>query len=94
MTASGRCTWCVIFLVCHCLLSLPGWAASLLDSCPCSPPAHPLLMCLLLGGCAQKFIRQQGIPVETALRVYKRYLKYEPTHVEEYIAYLKAKVGA
>lgn len=39
----------------------------------------------------QKFIRQPGIPVETALRVYRRYLKLEPTHAEEYIAYLKAK---
>jgi len=38
-----------------------------------------------------KFIRQPGIPVETAVRVYRRYLKLEPTHVEEYIAYLRAK---
>ena len=35
---------------------------------------------------------QPGVPVETATRVYRRYLKLEPTHVEEYIAYLKAKV--
>ena len=39
----------------------------------------------------KKFIRQPGIPVETALRVYRRYLKLEPTHSEEYIAYLKSK---
>jgi len=39
----------------------------------------------------QKFIRQPGIPVETALRVYRRYLKLEPTHAEEYIAYLRSK---
>lgn len=40
----------------------------------------------------QDFIRQDGVPVETALRVYRRYLKLEPTHAEEYIAYLQAKV--
>jgi pre-mRNA-splicing factor SYF1 len=40
----------------------------------------------------QKFLMQPKIPVETAVRVYRRYLKYEPTHKEEYIAYLKAKV--
>ncbi|GAX78150.1 hypothetical protein CEUSTIGMA_g5592.t1 [Chlamydomonas eustigma] len=38
-----------------------------------------------------KFIRQPGMPVDTAIRVYRRYLKLEPTHTEEYIAYLKAK---
>eukprot|EP00200_Dunaliella_tertiolecta_P010820 CAMPEP_0202386768 /NCGR_PEP_ID=MMETSP1127-20130417/68372_1 /ASSEMBLY_ACC=CAM_ASM_000462 /TAXON_ID=3047 /ORGANISM="Dunaliella tertiolecta, Strain CCMP1320" /LENGTH=927 /DNA_ID=CAMNT_0048987473 /DNA_START=101 /DNA_END=2884 /DNA_ORIENTATION=- len=38
-----------------------------------------------------KFIRQPGVPVDTAIRVYRRYLKLEPEHVEEYIAYLKAK---
>lgn len=37
-----------------------------------------------------RFIGQAGIPVETAVRVYRRYLKLEPTHAEEYIAYLKA----
>ena len=36
---------------------------------------------------------QPGIPPETAMKVYRRYLKIEPTHVEEYIAYLKAKVS-
>lgn len=29
--------------------------------------------------------------METAVRVYRRYLKIEPTHTEEYIAYLKAR---
>lgn len=33
-----------------------------------------------------------GIPVETAMKVYRRYLKIEPMHTEEYIAYLKGKV--
>ncbi|KAF5830373.1 protein prenylyltransferase [Dunaliella salina] len=32
-----------------------------------------------------------GVPVDTAIRVYRRYLKLEPEHAEEYIAYLKAK---
>ncbi|CAD7697059.1 unnamed protein product [Ostreobium quekettii] len=38
-----------------------------------------------------EFIRQPGIPVETALRVYRRYLKLEPSHTEEFIAYLKSQ---
>uniref|UniRef100_A0A061S5R0 Pre-mRNA-splicing factor SYF1 n=1 Tax=Tetraselmis sp. GSL018 TaxID=582737 RepID=A0A061S5R0_9CHLO len=37
------------------------------------------------------FIRGDSVPVETALRVYRRYLKLEPTHAEEYIAYLQSK---
>lgn len=40
----------------------------------------------------QKFLMQPGIPQETAVRVYRRYLRLEPTHSEEYIAYLKSKV--
>ena len=36
---------------------------------------------------------QAGIPTETAARVYQRYLKLEPTHAEEYIAYLRSKVS-
>jgi len=36
---------------------------------------------------------QPDVPVETALRVYRRYLKLEPSHTEEYIAYLKSKVS-
>jgi pre-mRNA-splicing factor SYF1 len=38
-----------------------------------------------------KFISQEGVPVETATRVYSRYLKIEPAHAEEYIAYLRGK---
>ena len=34
---------------------------------------------------------QPGIPTETAVRVYKRYLRLEPSHTEEYVAYLKSK---
>ena len=33
------------------------------------------------------------MPVDSAIRVYRRYLKLEPTHAEEYIAYLKVKVS-
>lgn len=40
---------------------------------------------------AQKFLMQPGVPPETALRVYRRYLRLEPMHAEEYIAYLKTK---
>ncbi|KAK3286689.1 hypothetical protein CYMTET_5767 [Cymbomonas tetramitiformis] len=35
------------------------------------------------------FVRSDGIPTDTALRVYRRYLQLEPTHAEEYIEYLK-----
>ncbi|KAK9820644.1 hypothetical protein WJX81_004366 [Elliptochloris bilobata] len=38
-----------------------------------------------------KFLMQPGVPAETALRVYRRYLRLEPLHAEEYIAYLKTK---
>eukprot|EP00775_Hariotina_reticulata_P012401 gene12401-12536_t len=38
-----------------------------------------------------RFLGQPGIPVETAVRVYRRYLQLEPTHTEEFIAYLKSK---
>ncbi|CAK0786535.1 hypothetical protein CVIRNUC_009748 [Coccomyxa viridis] len=38
-----------------------------------------------------KFLMQPGIPQDTAVRVYRRYLRLEPTHAEEYIAYLKSK---
>ncbi len=41
----------------------------------------------------QRFVMQPDMPVETALRVYRRYLKLEPSHTEEYIAYLKSKVN-
>ena len=40
----------------------------------------------------QRFVMQPEMPVETALRVYRRYLKLEPSHTEEYVAYLKSKV--
>eukprot|EP00878_Enallax_costatus_P012117 GHUV01012650.1.p1 GENE.GHUV01012650.1~~GHUV01012650.1.p1 ORF type:complete len:629 (+),score=144.11 GHUV01012650.1:374-2260(+) len=36
-----------------------------------------------------RFLGQPGIPVETAVRVYRRYLQLEPTHAEEFITYLK-----
>ncbi|BBN08894.1 pre-mRNA-splicing factor SYF1 [Marchantia polymorpha subsp. ruderalis] len=35
-----------------------------------------------------KFVGQPGVPIETALRVYRRYLKFDPTHVEEFIDFL------
>ncbi|WIA16429.1 hypothetical protein OEZ85_013118 [Tetradesmus obliquus] len=38
-----------------------------------------------------RFLAQPGIPVETAVRVYRRYLQLEPTHAEEFVAYLKQK---
>ena len=38
---------------------------------------------------SQGFIRRKGIPVDTVRRVYRRYLKFEPGHAEEYIEFLK-----
>uniref|UniRef100_A0A9I9CRJ1 Pre-mRNA-splicing factor SYF1 n=1 Tax=Cucumis melo TaxID=3656 RepID=A0A9I9CRJ1_CUCME len=34
------------------------------------------------------FVSQKGIPIETSLRVYRRYLKYDPTHIEDLIEFL------
>ncbi|KAL1208921.1 hypothetical protein V5N11_030398 [Cardamine amara subsp. amara] len=34
------------------------------------------------------FVSQDGIPIETSLRVYRRYLMYDPSHIEEYIEFL------
>ncbi|ONI10231.1 hypothetical protein PRUPE_4G035800 [Prunus persica] len=35
-----------------------------------------------------KFVSQTGIPIETSLRVYRRYLKYDPAHIEDFIEFL------
>lgn len=35
-----------------------------------------------------RFVSQKGIPIETSLRVYRRYLKYDPTHIEDFIEFL------
>ncbi|XP_050227941.1 uncharacterized protein LOC126677396 [Mercurialis annua] len=35
-----------------------------------------------------KFVSQEGIPIETSLRVYRRYLKYDPSHIEDFIEFL------
>ncbi|PRQ28734.1 putative tetratricopeptide-like helical domain-containing protein [Rosa chinensis] len=34
------------------------------------------------------FVSQKGIPIETSLRVYRRYLQFDPTYVEDYINFL------
>ncbi|KAF7801355.1 pre-mRNA-splicing factor SYF1 [Senna tora] len=34
------------------------------------------------------FVSQKGIPIETSLRVYRRYLKYDPFHIEDFIEFL------
>lgn len=34
------------------------------------------------------FVSQEGIPIETSLRVYRRYLMYDPTHIEDFIEFL------
>ncbi|KDP20896.1 hypothetical protein JCGZ_21367 [Jatropha curcas] len=35
-----------------------------------------------------RFVSQEGIPIETSLRVYRRYLKYDPSHIEDFIEFL------
>lgn len=34
------------------------------------------------------FVSQRGVPIETSLRVYRRYLKYDPNHIEDLIEFL------
>ncbi|KAK4733500.1 hypothetical protein R3W88_007761 [Solanum pinnatisectum] len=34
------------------------------------------------------FVSQRGIPIETSLRVYRRYLKYDPSHSEDLLEFL------
>lgn len=34
------------------------------------------------------FVSQRGVPIETSLRVYRRYLKYDPSHIEDLIEFL------
>ncbi|KAJ8769194.1 hypothetical protein K2173_000969 [Erythroxylum novogranatense] len=35
-----------------------------------------------------RFVSQDGVPIETSLRVYRRYLMYDPGHIEEFIEFL------
>uniref|UniRef100_A0A2C9U5L4 Suppressor of forked domain-containing protein n=1 Tax=Manihot esculenta TaxID=3983 RepID=A0A2C9U5L4_MANES len=35
-----------------------------------------------------RFVSQEGMPIETSLRVYWRYLKYDPSHIEDFIEFL------
>jgi pre-mRNA-splicing factor SYF1 len=35
-----------------------------------------------------KFVSQPDVPIETSLRVYRRYLKFDPSHIEEFIEFL------
>ncbi|KAA8515334.1 hypothetical protein F0562_018436 [Nyssa sinensis] len=34
------------------------------------------------------FVSQKGVPIETSLRVYRRYLKYDPSHIEDFIEFV------
>lgn len=34
------------------------------------------------------FVSKKGVPIETSLRVYRRYLKYDPSHIEDFIEFL------
>ena len=89
-------------LRCHIVLQtilMPGLSKSWHCN---SKQAHPALLDKL--SCAlylhtpfppmlQKFVMQDGMPAETAMRIYRRYLQLEPMHTEEYIAYLRNKVS-
>lgn len=35
-----------------------------------------------------EFAKMEGVPAETSVRIYRRYLKLEPTHVEEFVGHL------
>lgn len=35
-----------------------------------------------------RLVSQEGIPIETSLRVYRRYLMYDPSHIEDFIEFL------
>ncbi|KAJ4833898.1 hypothetical protein Tsubulata_032931 [Turnera subulata] len=35
-----------------------------------------------------RFVSQEGVPIETSLRVYRRYLMYDPSHIEDFIEFL------
>ncbi|CAK9229215.1 unnamed protein product [Sphagnum troendelagicum] len=37
-----------------------------------------------------KFVSQQGVPTEASLRVYRRFLKFDPTHIEDFIEFLQS----
>jgi hypothetical protein len=56
---------------------------------PSVPPVTVTVTSAFRAPLPQKFIRQPGMPADTAVRVYRRYLKLEPAHAEEYIAHLK-----
>ncbi|GMY37237.1 pre-mRNA-splicing factor SYF1 [Fagus crenata] len=34
------------------------------------------------------FVNQKGVPIETSLRIHRRYLTFDPTHVEDFIDFL------
>ncbi|XP_074309695.1 uncharacterized protein LOC141644132 [Silene latifolia] len=55
------------------------------DRALCSLPVtqHERIWDIYLG-----FVSQKGIPIETSLRVYRRYLTYDPNHIEDFIEFL------
>tara|TARA_B100000401_G_scaffold164442_1_gene109871 strand:+ start:1049 stop:3190 length:2142 start_codon:yes stop_codon:yes gene_type:complete len=52
---------------------------------------HTLHIFKLLAQLPQAFVRQSFVPIETTLRVYRRYIRFEPGHTEEYIEILKSR---
>jgi hypothetical protein len=77
-------------------VSPPPRAPRVIENCTCVCPLSKAMprvcLALVLLPALQRFLGQPEIPVETAVRVYRRYLQLEPTHAEEFIAYLKSKV--
>ncbi|KAF9592180.1 hypothetical protein IFM89_012674 [Coptis chinensis] len=55
------------------------------DRALCALPVtqHDRIWDLYLG-----FVSLGGVPIETSLRVYRRYLKFDPSHIEEFIEFL------
>lgn len=37
-----------------------------------------------------RLVSQPGVPIETSLRVYRRFLKFDPTHIEHFIEFLQS----
>ena len=52
---------------------------------------HTLHIFKLLAQLPQAFVRQSFVPIKTTLRVYRRYIRFEPGHTEEDIEILKSR---
>ncbi|KAL9270692.1 Pre-mRNA-splicing factor SYF1-like protein [Drosera capensis] len=63
-------------------------SSSLFKSRPPLPPRQLQALARLPQRTPLGFVSQKGVPIQTSLRVYRRYLKYDPGHIEEFIEFL------